>query len=311
MGKILNALDFPQHHSSNPPTSLASELFAFRAVAFQGESDGYPTTDVRWGIAATQGAFSSFHIDSDGLGTYISCVNRNGSKWWVIVGPKDKSDTSAFASVREAYAFHNGDGADTAALGDVQVEAVLLRPGTRLCAPLLVYSEMLSLTRIFSYMRPNTPHAVLTPDAAICHGGHYLSTSNLRSTCYGFLMGFALSTLLTNTNHTSECQLLFCKMLAYYYHVYTGGRPNDAGTTKASLTWSWTLFQMKIIFLYLYLYFLSFQGPWNRLFPMCLIHQRSTAYMIYFRCVILSRWQTSSTQRATNRKALVFLKDKI
>jgi hypothetical protein len=78
-------------------------------------------------------------------------------------------------------------------------------------------------------MRPNTPHAVVTPDAAISHGGHYLSTSTLRLTCYGYLMGFSLSTLLTNTSHTTECQLLFRKLLGYYYEVYTQGRPGDAG----------------------------------------------------------------------------------
>ena len=80
-----------------------------------------------------------------------------------------------------------------------------------------------------SYMRPNTPHAVMTPDAAICHGGHYLSTSTLRLTCYGYLIGFSLSTLLTNTNHTTECQLLFRKLLGYYFEVYTQGQPDDAG----------------------------------------------------------------------------------
>src|SRR6202034_3814950 len=89
---------------------------------------------MRWGLAATHGAFSSFHIDSDGLGTYISCSNRNGSKWWVIVGGKDKSNPLAFSGVKEDEAFKNGNKGDTTALGDVQVEAVLLRPGTRLCA---------------------------------------------------------------------------------------------------------------------------------------------------------------------------------
>ena len=78
-------------------------------------------------------------------------------------------------------------------------------------------------------MRPNTPHSVVTPNAAICHSGHYLSTSTLRSTCHGFLMGFSLSTLITNTNHTTKCQLLFRKLLGYYYEVYTQGQPDDAG----------------------------------------------------------------------------------
>ncbi|KAF8220622.1 hypothetical protein L208DRAFT_1332790 [Tricholoma matsutake] len=166
-----------------------------------------------WGLAATQGVFTGFHIDSDSLATTIYCVNKGGLKWWVVIGPKDKSDTAAFASVENMYAFHN-DWLNMAALGDVQVEAVLLRPSVRL------------------YMCPNTPHAVLMPEASICHGGHYLTVSNLRSTCYGFLMGFSLSTLLTNTMHTSACQLLFQKILAYFYNIYTKGRPEEAGKNR-------------------------------------------------------------------------------
>ena len=193
-------------------------------MACQGEVEEYPASDMRWGLAATRGAFSTFHIDSDGLNTYIFCTNKDGSKFWVAVGPKDKSNASAFSSVKESVAFHGGEGAD--AQGDVQVEAVLLRPGTRLCVLPLQCSAAFS--PISRYMRPNTPHAVLTPDAAICHGGHYLSTSTIRLTCHGYLMGFSLSTLITNTSHTTECQLLFRKMLGYYYEVYTQGQP-DAG----------------------------------------------------------------------------------
>jgi hypothetical protein len=130
-GKILNALDFPLNNGSYPPMALASDLLAFRAMACKGVKDEYPTTDMCWGLAATRGAFTGFHVDSDGLATTIYCVNKGGSKWWIIIGPKDKSNMAAFASVENAYAFHN-DGLDMAALGDVQVEAVLLRPGVRL-----------------------------------------------------------------------------------------------------------------------------------------------------------------------------------
>ena len=231
-GKILNALDFPQSHSSNPPMALASDLLAFRAMACRGDADEYPTADMRWGLAATQDTFTAFRIDSDGLNTFISCVNKEGLKWWIVIGPKDRKDVSAFARVERAYAFHN-DGVNVAALGNVQVEAVLLTPGVRLLA--ILHDVLGTLSFIFRYMRANTPHAVLTPKAAICHGGHYFSASTLRSTCYGFLMGFSLSTLLTNTSHTSECQLLFRKMLAYYYNAHTRGRPENAGI-KLSFT---------------------------------------------------------------------------
>jgi hypothetical protein len=136
-GKILNGLDFPLNNGSHLPMTLASDLLAFRAMACKGAEHEYPTTDMRWGLAATQGAFTGFHVDADGLATTIYCVNRDGSKWWIIVGPKDKSSASAFASVEKAYAFHS-DGLDMTALGDVQVEAVLLRPGVRLSVILSV-----------------------------------------------------------------------------------------------------------------------------------------------------------------------------
>jgi hypothetical protein len=200
-------------------------------MACRGATKQYPTASLRWGLAATEGAFSTFHIDSDGFGTYVSCVNRNGSKWWVIAGPKDRSNLSAFASFKLAWQFFNAMGADKTVLEEAHVEAVLLRPGTRLYAHFPLYLEMTSL--VFRYMRPNTPHAVLTPTASICHGAFYLSMSNLRPTCYGHLMTFTLSTLLTNTYRTTESQLLFRQMLEYCYEAYTGGSPDDAGETNS------------------------------------------------------------------------------
>jgi hypothetical protein len=113
--------------------SISSDLVAFRAMACHGAPEEYPTATFRWGLAATEGAFSSFHIDSDGVGTYVSCINQNGAKWWVIVGPKDKSRmSSSFVRFKETYEFYVAFGADPNELGDVQVEAVLLKPGTRL-----------------------------------------------------------------------------------------------------------------------------------------------------------------------------------
>ena len=78
-------------------------------------------------------------------------------------------------------------------------------------------------------MRPNTPHAVLTPKASICHGGFFLSRSNIRATCYGHLMTFSMATIATNTNNSSDSQLLFRKMLAYFREIYTKGEPSNEG----------------------------------------------------------------------------------
>ncbi|KAF5365834.1 hypothetical protein D9757_012796 [Collybiopsis confluens] len=46
---------------------------------------------------------------------------------------------------------------------------------------------------------PCTPHFVLTPEAAICHGGHFVSSQTLVRTNYAILQTFVASDLLTNT----------------------------------------------------------------------------------------------------------------
>ena len=77
-------------------------------------------------------------------------------------------------------------------------------------------------------MKLNTPHAVLTPSAAICHGGHYLPSCSLQQSCHGYMMSFSLSTLLTNTEHTTDVQGLFRHMMAHYRNVYMQGRGPSA-----------------------------------------------------------------------------------
>jgi hypothetical protein len=69
-------------------------------------------------------------------------------------------------------------------------------------------------------MRPNMPHTVLTVDAAICHGGHLYASVTLADTNYGFFSTFAGSSLLTNTQHTSDAQLILRQMMAHFHHVY-------------------------------------------------------------------------------------------
>lgn len=71
------------------------------------------------------------------------------------------------------------------------------------------------------YMRPNTPHAVVTPTSSICYGGHYLATSCLRETCSGFLLTFVLGTLISNTESTTDTQLLLRQMAYFFYEAYS------------------------------------------------------------------------------------------
>lgn len=70
------------------------------------------------------------------------------------------------------------------------------------------------------FMRPNTPHLVLTPEASICHGGHFYASSTLRSTCHSILHTFVASTLLTNTEHTAASRELLRRLLCFYCKAF-------------------------------------------------------------------------------------------
>lgn len=72
-------------------------------------------------------------------------------------------------------------------------------------------------------MRPNTPHAVYTPDHAICMGGHFYATSTMQSTMFGIIHTFVAGSLLTNTEHLVSRNLI--RRVALFYHtVLVGGQ---------------------------------------------------------------------------------------
>ena len=65
-------------------------------------------------------------------------------------------------------------------------------------------------------MRPNTPHAVFTPEPSICHGGHFYSTSTMQDTMFGIVNTFMNPSALTNTDHPPHAILL--RRIAAFYH---------------------------------------------------------------------------------------------
>ena len=88
-GKILNALDIPQPFESRERTQFASDIHALIATLNgMGWKPGMSlhNEDFRWAIASLKGAFHGFHLDSDGLGTFIQALF--GSKWWILASPK-------------------------------------------------------------------------------------------------------------------------------------------------------------------------------------------------------------------------------
>jgi hypothetical protein len=65
-------------------------------------------------------------------------------------------------------------------------------------------------------MMPNAPHAVYTPEHAVCHGGHFFAKSTMEKTMFGIIHGLMGGLLLTNTDHHPSWLLL--RRIAYFYH---------------------------------------------------------------------------------------------
>ena len=83
-----------------------------------------PITEIRWGLAATAGAISYWHMDTNGFATYIDV--QVGKKLWVVAHPKQ--DGPSFGS-RDFYCAFDCEKVNED-LWDVY--AVLLKPGQRL-----------------------------------------------------------------------------------------------------------------------------------------------------------------------------------
>lgn len=96
-GKTLNSLDFPMQCAEHPPQSFATDVKAWiRTLKNSNRSEQYPTASTRWGIVAVEGAYHKWHIDTDGLGTYID--PRTGLKVWFVASPKAYGEFREFAA---------------------------------------------------------------------------------------------------------------------------------------------------------------------------------------------------------------------
>lgn len=90
-----------------------------------------PTDDIRWGLAATNGALHWFHIDSDGFGTYIDV--QTGGKLWIVARPRlSLSDGRGYKDFARINLFLEDYDLATPASERWDLEAVFLQKGTRL-----------------------------------------------------------------------------------------------------------------------------------------------------------------------------------
>lgn len=117
-GKILNALEFPMGTAPVSPTpKFSTDLVAWEIT---GRGIPPPIGAIRWGLAATGGAQTWFHMDSNGFNTFIDV--KCGYKAWLSI--YDKYGHFQLIDAFKDFVLDEP--------GNFQIEVILLTPGTRL-----------------------------------------------------------------------------------------------------------------------------------------------------------------------------------
>ena len=126
--KSLNALYMPDAHAPVRESPFATDVHAVKRSTSNDKHSirKMPTEDIRFNLAATEGAHHYYHIDSRGDGTWIDVVS--GSKIWFIAAPKDRRKMSSTS----LWTANDQDVTALKPLEDWDFEAVLLTPGSRL-----------------------------------------------------------------------------------------------------------------------------------------------------------------------------------
>ncbi|KAF9527083.1 hypothetical protein CPB83DRAFT_895515 [Crepidotus variabilis] len=189
--KALNGLSFPFDTAELEKTAYAACRVAWKSTSrtvFQSSSR-MPVSDVHWGLAATEGAMTFWHIDSDGLATTVDI--RTGEKLWIAAtGDQEQYSKLGLLLSNDFDIDRPPKNFDT--------EAILLTKNTRLI------------------MRPNVIHAAYTPKHTICHGSHFYSTGAMHSTLVSLIHGFICHSFITNISHPETRILL--RRIVHFYH---------------------------------------------------------------------------------------------
>ena len=74
------------------------------------------------------------------------------------------------------------------------------------------------LTVANSIMRPNTLHAVYTPEPTVCRGGHFYATSTIQDTFSGLVHSYVCESFITNSTY-AESRFILAEMINFYHTI--------------------------------------------------------------------------------------------
>ncbi|KAF9471123.1 hypothetical protein BDN70DRAFT_901588 [Pholiota conissans] len=200
--KGLNVLDLPTPGGKQSAEDFSSDIAAWQEASHSvwniETKATFPVSDTRWALISVSPCGHTYHVDSNGFGTYIEVVH--GMKIWFTMRPKVISDEN-ITNFSEFYKINQflDSTFDLYDLGsECALEALPLIPGCRL------------------YLRPHTGHAVFTAEDTIVVGGHYYATSTMKDTLCGLILAFSASEYITNTEHLPSRQILRFMMIFYF-----------------------------------------------------------------------------------------------
>ena len=125
--KALSALHLPSASETFPFPPFSSDKVAWKEVqgwAYCQSWESYPVSDMRWALAATGSTHHYWHVDSNGLGTFLRV--EAGVKLWFIATPL----TGNFDNFLSIDLFMSGFDLDKTNEELWNVEVVVLKAGS-------------------------------------------------------------------------------------------------------------------------------------------------------------------------------------
>ncbi|GLB45307.1 hypothetical protein LshimejAT787_2100670 [Lyophyllum shimeji] len=234
----LSALHLPSAYDMYPNLPFSSDWAVWRQV--QGEAycrytELYPVPHMRWAIASTGSANHFWHFDANGLLTFLRV--ETGIKFWYIAVPKD-GDFRVFMQPEVMTKFELDESNED--LWDVYV--IVLHPGTLLI------------------MRPSLPHCVVTPEPAICSGGHAIAVATISDSVVGAYHHFIGAASYTNTDHFHASHSVLMRLLVFFQLKLFADPPESSPHMPDISTWDGFL---TVIYLCIYFELVSALVGWD------------------------------------------------
>ncbi|KAJ7454098.1 hypothetical protein FB451DRAFT_1518419 [Mycena latifolia] len=192
-GKVYNMLDIPMDGTNIPDPEGFKDLSTSDAAFVRTRSmpgcqyaeHGSIDKHTKWGLATIAGAMTPVHLDR--FATMI-IIMAGAKMWYNAIATPFMNTINAF---RDFEPFESGT-------QDRAFEGILLEAGD------------------IMFMRPDTPHCVVTTDTSIAWGRHFHAESTMPDSVRGFIHTALLDQALTNASHDGT-SIYFIQIQAFWF----------------------------------------------------------------------------------------------